>query len=107
MLDATFADLTVEGADVESAKGSSAERITQTRELFGKVVEQDGVKDRSGHLALLELEKRCRHHGLATGECCEICSCPIVDPFQIPRRSLHYWRATSSTSAAKRAASRT
>ncbi|KAI0721082.1 N-acetyltransferase B complex non catalytic subunit-domain-containing protein [Cerioporus squamosus] len=66
VLDATFADLTVEGADVEAAKGSCAERITRTRELLCKVVEHDGVKDRSGHLALLELEKRSRHHGLAT-----------------------------------------
>ena len=67
MLDATFVDLTPDGADTEAAKGPCAERVAHTREFFGKVVEEDGVKDRSGRLALLELEKRSRHHGLTTG----------------------------------------
>ena len=44
VIDATFADLTAEGADADAAKSSCAERITRTREFFGKVVEQDGVK---------------------------------------------------------------
>ncbi|KAI0362109.1 actin cytoskeleton organization protein [Trametes cingulata] len=66
VLDGTFADLTSDPSDVEAAKAAVAERIPKTREFFGKVVEEDGVKDRSGHLALLELEKRSRHHGLAT-----------------------------------------
>ena len=67
MLDATFADLTAEGVDSETAKVRCSERVARTRELFGKVVEADGIKDRSGHLALLELEKRSRQHDLATG----------------------------------------
>ncbi len=67
VLDATFADLTSEASDVEAAKVAVSERIVKAREFFGKVVEADGVKDRSGHLALLELEKRSRQHGLATG----------------------------------------
>ncbi|KAI0807388.1 N-acetyltransferase B complex non catalytic subunit-domain-containing protein [Fomes fomentarius] len=66
VIDGTFADLTAGDADVEAAKATTAERITETREFLGKVVEADGVKDRSGHLALLELEKRSRQHGLAT-----------------------------------------
>lgn len=68
VLDATFADLTSEASDVEAAKAATSERIVKTREFFGKVVETDGVRDRSGHLALLELEKRSRQHGLATGK---------------------------------------
>ncbi|TBU65814.1 N-acetyltransferase B complex non catalytic subunit-domain-containing protein [Dichomitus squalens] len=58
VLDATFVD--------PEDKSATAESIKKTRELLGKVVEEDGVKDRSGHLALLELEKRSRQHGLAT-----------------------------------------
>ena len=58
MLDATF-----EKPEDESG---TAENITKTREFLGKIIEEDGVKDRSGHLALLELEKRSRHHSLAT-----------------------------------------
>ncbi len=67
VIDGTFADLTVEDADVEAAKATTAGRIMETREFLAKVVEADEVKDRSGHLALLELEKRSRQHGLATG----------------------------------------
>ena len=106
VLDATFADLTAEGADVDAAKSSCAERITRTREFFGKVVEQDGVKDRSGHLALLELEKRSKQHGLATGEYDDVAIYSTNDSAQIPPLSLLCWRATSSTSVAKRAALR-
>lgn len=75
MLDATFADLTGDVADADAAKAAVAERIVKAREFFGKVVEEDGVKDRSGHLALLELEKRARHHGLSTGECFAAAAC--------------------------------
>lgn len=67
VLDATFVDLTVDVADKEAAKTACAERITQARELFSAVVEEDGVKERAGHLGLLELEKRSIQHGLATG----------------------------------------
>ena len=67
-MDAAFADLTSEAEDADAAKAAAYERISKTRELFGKVAEADGVKDRSGHLALLELEKRARQHGLATGK---------------------------------------
>nr|VWO98683.1 MAPKK kinase Kpp4 [Ganoderma boninense] len=58
VLDATFSN--------PGDKSVTSENITKTREFLGKVVEEDGVKDRSGHLALLELEKRSRQHGLAT-----------------------------------------
>ncbi|KAH9854239.1 N-acetyltransferase B complex non catalytic subunit-domain-containing protein [Lenzites betulinus] len=59
VLDATF-------SDVETAKAEIPERIVKARQFFGKVAELDGVKDRSGPLALLELEKRARQHELAT-----------------------------------------
>ncbi|KAI0780924.1 actin cytoskeleton organization protein [Trametes elegans] len=66
VVDAAFADLTSDAEDADAAKTAASGRILKTRELFGKVAEADGVKDRSGHLALLELEKRARQHGLAT-----------------------------------------
>lgn len=68
VLDATFADLDTEGSVTEAAKAACAERIAHAQELFGKVVEVDGVKERAGHLALLELEKRSQQHGLAAGQ---------------------------------------
>ena len=58
VLDAAFAN--------PEDKLVTLENITKTREFFGKVVEEDGMKDRSAHLGLLELEKRSRQHGLAT-----------------------------------------
>ena len=58
VLDAAFAN--------PEDKLVTLENITKTREFFGKAVEEDGVKDRSAHLGLLELEKRSRQHGLAT-----------------------------------------
>ncbi|PCH37977.1 hypothetical protein WOLCODRAFT_135971 [Wolfiporia cocos MD-104 SS10] len=67
VLDATFADLSATSdTDVEAAKAASAENIAKTRECFAQVAEGDGRKDRSGLLALLELEKRARSHGLST-----------------------------------------
>ncbi|KAI0670373.1 actin cytoskeleton organization protein [Trametes maxima] len=66
VLDGTFAGLTPEGSDVDAEKAVVSERIAKTREFLGKITEEDGVKDRSGPLALLELEKRARQHGLAT-----------------------------------------
>lgn len=58
VLDATFAN--------PDDKLATSESIPKTRDFLGKVVEEDGVKDRSAHLALLELEKRSRQHDLAT-----------------------------------------
>ena len=67
VLDATFADVATDGSDAVAAKAACTERIAQSRELFGKVVEEDGFKERAGHLALLELEKRSRQYGVVTG----------------------------------------
>jgi len=42
-------------------------KIHHTKELFTKVVEEDGLKDRSGFLALLELERRVGLHNTNQG----------------------------------------
>ncbi|KDR81676.1 hypothetical protein GALMADRAFT_58678 [Galerina marginata CBS 339.88] len=50
----------------EDSKVDSTEamtRISRAQELFSKIAEADGLKDRSASLALLELEKRARAHG--------------------------------------------
>ena len=43
-------------------------KVDHARELFARVSEDDGLKDRSGSLALLELEHRARAHGVSQGE---------------------------------------
>jgi N-terminal acetyltransferase B complex non-catalytic subunit len=45
-----------------------SERIADTMNLFQEVATNDGAKDRSGLLALLELEKRCRAHSASDGQ---------------------------------------
>ena len=42
-------------------------KITNSKALFSKIAEEDGLKDRSGFLALLELERRSVAHGLSKG----------------------------------------
>ena len=42
-------------------------KVSRVRELFLKIAEEDGTKDRSAPLALLEVEKRALHHGLSQG----------------------------------------
>ncbi|KAG5727952.1 N-alpha-acetyltransferase 25, NatB auxiliary subunit [Termitomyces sp. T112] len=41
------------------------EQVEKTQELFTRIAEEDGPKDRSAALALLELEKRARNHGIS------------------------------------------
>jgi len=72
VLDATFDFLVISPTDVaptilEGAKKECATKVQETRALFTRVVEEDGCKDRSGLLALLELEKRARDHGVSEG----------------------------------------
>ncbi|KAJ3732242.1 actin cytoskeleton organization protein [Lentinula guzmanii] len=62
VVDGTFASLT----DSEDAKEQSASKISNTLALFTKISVQDGRKDRSGLLGLLELEHRARKHGVST-----------------------------------------
>lgn len=69
VLDATFCDVSLpEGTQPnESAKTQCSESISRTRELMERVAEKDANGDRSGVLALLELEKRARMHSLSSG----------------------------------------
>lgn len=68
VLDATFADLTGgETKPSEEALDAVRANVQETKNALLGVVEKDGLKDRSGLLALLELEKRARAHGLVDG----------------------------------------
>ncbi|CAL1704660.1 unnamed protein product [Somion occarium] len=70
LLDATFWDIasTSEPAS-EDVKAAVTEEIAKTRKVFSEAATVDGLKDRSGLLALLELEKRTKSHGLWTDAC--------------------------------------
>ncbi|KAF9535277.1 actin cytoskeleton organization protein [Crepidotus variabilis] len=59
ILDATLPAGASTGAEVEA-------QVSRARELFENVVKEDGAKDRSGHLALVDLEHRARTHGVTT-----------------------------------------
>ncbi|KAH9951453.1 actin cytoskeleton organization protein [Amylocystis lapponica] len=81
LLDGTFWDLTHEtNLDPEVAKASCAEQIAETRKFLVQIAEEDGERDRSAHLALLELEKRARQHGLSS------------DPSELPRLLENYFQ---------------
>ncbi|KAG6917964.1 hypothetical protein DXG01_017148 [Tephrocybe rancida] len=64
VLDATFSYLTASEGSSTASPGC-LEHVAQTQELFTKLAQQDGPKDRSAALALLELEKRARAHGIS------------------------------------------
>ena len=67
VLDATFSYFDADTEVSEDSKTRCQEDIAKTHALFSTVAEQDGLKDRTGPLGLLELEKRARKHGLSTG----------------------------------------
>lgn len=69
VLDATFAPITTasEGTPSEEARSSVKAKIDSARDLFTQVAELDTVKDRSGLLALVELERRAREHKFSEG----------------------------------------
>ena len=50
-----------------SAEGNTAEHVEAARKFFTEIAERDGLKDRSGPLALLELEKRAKERSIPTG----------------------------------------
>ncbi|KAI0065400.1 TPR-like protein [Artomyces pyxidatus] len=67
VLDATFSSLTSSNeAPDASAREECTQEAARVRILFTKVAEEDGRKDRSGLLALLELEKRARIHDVSS-----------------------------------------
>lgn len=43
------------------------QRVAKTRDVFTKVAEQDGSRDRSAWLGLMELESVCGVHEVPTG----------------------------------------
>ena len=70
VLDATLLDATHPIVSSSTELGSSKDtttKIQNAQDLFFDVAKQDGLKDRSGSLALLELEWRVRTHGLSRG----------------------------------------
>ena len=113
VLDATFDCLVISPTDVapttlEDAKKECATRVQETRVLFTWVVEEDGCKDRSGLLALLELEKRARDHGVSEGMC-EVYQSPCQYRVYVCQNLLVWltsWRDTLTRLATKYAASK-
>jgi hypothetical protein len=63
ILDATFLPATRH----ESMHPDLEERVAKTRDLFTKVAEQDGNRDRAAWLGLMELERVCGVHEVPTG----------------------------------------
>lgn len=74
VLDAAFADVAGQEAD-EAQKAACVEAVAKARELFSQVAEEDGGKDRAGLLALLELEKRARAHGVSSSGSRHLLAC--------------------------------
>ncbi|KAJ3875923.1 actin cytoskeleton organization protein [Lentinula edodes] len=71
VIDGTFASLPESKGDAhagpsEDAKEQCSSKISNTLALFTNISVQDGRKDRSGLLGLLELEHRARRHGVST-----------------------------------------
>ncbi|KIP09553.1 hypothetical protein PHLGIDRAFT_102803 [Phlebiopsis gigantea 11061_1 CR5-6] len=65
VLDATFWDVSSAPETAEEAKDACLHQITKAVEFFAQIADNDGARDRSGPLALLELEKRAVSHGLS------------------------------------------
>ncbi|KAF9075215.1 N-acetyltransferase B complex non catalytic subunit-domain-containing protein [Rhodocollybia butyracea] len=65
VVDGTFSHLTVSKPS-EDAREQCLSKVSNTLALFTKISVQDGKKDRSGLLGLLELESRSRKHGIST-----------------------------------------
>ncbi|KAF4576791.1 hypothetical protein EYR36_004771 [Pleurotus pulmonarius] len=61
-LDAVFIPDTETDQSSEAFKTACLDRMEHARQVLEKISEKDGKKDRSGPLALLELEKRSRSH---------------------------------------------
>jgi N-terminal acetyltransferase B complex non-catalytic subunit len=57
----------VSSSHSEQCRQDVEAKITHSKALFSKIAEEDGLKDRSAFLALLELDKRSLAHGLSKG----------------------------------------
>ena len=78
MLDATL-PRQVSSSHSEQCRQDVEAKITHSKALFSKIAEGDGLKDRSGFLALLELDKRSLAHGLSKGRYYPTSSVTFVD----------------------------
>jgi len=113
VLDAVFSDLVVLSGedDFEARKKECIERIVKARDFFSHLVELDGAKERSGLLALLELEKRSKYHGLSTGRKIVSLSFDIFIHLILMSQMMIYWydqwNSTFKISATKPVATRT
>jgi N-terminal acetyltransferase B complex non-catalytic subunit len=72
VLDATFACLVSPTAEPhqkssDEVKAECCKYIHKAHGIFSRVAEEDGSRDRSGLLALLDLEHRSRMHGISSG----------------------------------------
>ncbi|KAF9013886.1 actin cytoskeleton organization protein [Cyathus striatus] len=65
VVSAAFVAVSSPGAG-EDAKKEASERVKETQQILEKIAEEDGAKDRSGLLALLELEKRALAFGVSS-----------------------------------------
>ncbi|KAG6899742.1 hypothetical protein C0993_007271 [Termitomyces sp. T159_Od127] len=63
VLDATFSYFSPSDESISPVEG--LEHVRKTKEFFVRIAGEDGAKDRSAALALLELEKRARVHGIS------------------------------------------
>jgi N-terminal acetyltransferase B complex non-catalytic subunit len=66
VLDATFSFFVPGSNPSDEEKSNCLNAVAKAQELFTKVAEEDGNRDRSGQLALLELEKRARDYGVSS-----------------------------------------
>ncbi|KAH7913728.1 N-acetyltransferase B complex non catalytic subunit-domain-containing protein [Hygrophoropsis aurantiaca] len=68
VLDGAFAPLKGDSEASDEAKAECTENITTTRTFFNVIAERYGLKDRSGLLALLELESRAYAHKMSSDQ---------------------------------------
>ncbi|KAH7922099.1 hypothetical protein BV22DRAFT_1037860 [Leucogyrophana mollusca] len=65
VLNGAFSPISRDSEPSDEAKAECSENLTKTRAFLNNIAETYGVKDRSGLLALLELEKRAYAHKLS------------------------------------------
>lgn len=69
VLDSTFAPLSLSPNETQNEEKLDlcTKNVSKTRNFLMEIAEQDGTRDRSAILALLELEKRAIACGVCTG----------------------------------------
>ena len=67
VIDGVFAPTSEFMGDEAPVAQPLVDRVAQAREFFQTVSSEDALKNRSGLLAQLELEKRARAHGVSAG----------------------------------------